>query len=382
MRLLEYESKRIFEENGIPIPPSFDLTTIEQLKSQWGSISEEVIVKSQIAIGGRGKAGLIKIADNYDQAQELSKEFMGKEIGGHKVEAILIEERANILKEIYASVAIDASRRQFLYILCKEGGVDIEQLAHTNPDAISKYYIDTEEGVSDSLLDEMARSIVDEEELLSETKDILSKLWSLTKKLDAQLVEINPLGIVEINKEKKVIALDAKMILDDNASYRQPKIKELSDKKMTDREKEASEAGFAFVPLEGNIGIMANGAGLTLALLDTLTDQGLKPANFLDVGGGASSERVYKAISLLFSMKPKSILINIFGGITRCDDVAKGIIEALKKFNEQGKDIPPFYIRLSGTKQKEGVQILQKENIKAFNTIKEAIDAMKADWTN
>lgn len=204
---------------------------------------------------------------------------------------------------------------------------------------------------------------------MSSAIDIFLKLWEITIKTEAQLVEINPLVLTP----SSLIAVDGKMILDDDAAFRQLLIQELEEKKLSDLEKLAKEAGFSFVELDGDIGILANGAGLTMALLDVLSQIGLSPANFLDVGGGASKERVYKALELIFKLKPKCVLINIFGGITRCDIVAEAIIQALKDFS----NAPPMVIRLTGTKEKEGIDLLKRENINAFKDVMEAVNKVK-----
>lgn len=368
LRLLEYESKRIFKQQGIPIPNSFEITSLDELKVKWGSTSNAVVVKGQIAIGGRGKAGLIKKADGVDDALAKAAEILPRTVGEHKVEAILVEERAQIHHEIYCSITVDAARRNFVFIISLEGGIDIEQVAKTNPDAIKKYYVPVE-GPDDGFFANMVEKMPFEANTKTEIITVLKKLWDINTVTEAQLVEINPLGVTD----KGVMALDAKMILDDNASFRNKIISDLRAVKLSELEKIAEKANFSFVELDGDIAIMANGAGLTLALLDQLSAEGIKPANFLDVGGGAGPERVFKALELLKSMNPAAILINIYGGITRCDDVAKGILEAVDKFDQ----MPPLYIRLTGTKEKEGREILANQGINAVKTIQEAIDLMK-----
>ncbi|MHA1448555.1 MAG: succinate--CoA ligase subunit beta [Candidatus Hodarchaeales archaeon] len=367
MRLLEYESKRIFREYGMAIPLSFDAKTIDEIREKWGTVGNNVVVKGQIAIGGRGKAGLIKIADGLEDAIEKASEILPRTVGEHKIEAILIEERANILHEIYCSITIDAAKRGFVFIISLEGGVDIEEVAKTKPEAIKKYYVPPE-GVNDPFFEKMVSEMPFESGTREEIKVVLEKLWQINLETEAQLVEINPLGVTD----KGVFALDAKMILDDNASFRNTTIKDLRSQKLSELEKIAEEANFSFVELDGDIAIMANGAGLTLALLDQLSAEGIKPANFLDVGGGAGPERVFKALKLLKSMNPRAILVNIYGGITRCDDVANGIIEATEKLT----DMPPLYIRLTGTKEDEGREILANKGINAVKTIQEAITMM------
>jgi succinyl-CoA synthetase beta subunit len=327
------------------------------------------IVKSQIAIGGRKKAGLIKIAQNSEEAISLCREFFHKKVAGFQVEAILIEELTEINHEYYCSIALDASGRQFFIIASKEGGIDIELVAKSNPKAIIKENFSIKEGLTEEIAYKVGQKLGLSEELLDSAKIIFIKLWEITINLEAQLVEINPLVLTPSG----LIALDGKMIVDDDAAFRQAIIQEIQEKKLSDLEKTAKEAGFSFVQLEGDIGILANGAGLTMALLDVLSKLELKPANFLDVGGGASKERVYKALELIFRLNPKCILINIFGGITRCDIVAEAIIQALDDF----KDTPPMIIRLTGTNEAEGISLLKKEGIIAYTDVMEAVKKVK-----
>lgn len=327
------------------------------------------IVKSQIAIGSRKKAGLIKIVETKKEAISLCNEFFNKEVAGYQVEAILIEGLADIKHEYYCSIALDASGRQFFIIASKEGGIDIEEVSKTNPAAIIKERFTYNEGLSEKLANEVTGRLGFTGDLLDSATNLIMKLWKITKELEAQLVEINPLVLTPSG----LIAVDGKMILDDDSAFRQPLIKDLQSKKLSELEKLAKEAGFSFVELAGNIGILANGAGLTMALLDVLSELGLKPANFLDVGGGASKERVYKALELLFRMNPKCVLVNIYGGITRCDIVAEAIIQALKDF----ENTPPMVIRLTGTKDMEGIALLQKSKIEAFRNVLEAVQKVK-----
>jgi succinyl-CoA synthetase beta subunit len=312
---------------------------------------------------------LIKIAQTTEEALSLCTTFFEREVAGFQVEAILIEELAQIEHEYYCSIALDASGRQFFIIASKEGGIDIEEVAKTNPEAIIKEAFSYQEGLTDEISQRVATKLGFSDEILVSAILILKKLWEICINLEAQLVEINPLVLTPSG----LIAVDGKMILDDDAAFRQPVIQELQKIKLSDLEKLAKEAGFSFVELDGDIGILANGAGLTMALLDILSELGLKPANFLDVGGGASRERVYKALELLFMLKPRSILINIFGGITRCDIVAEAIIQALKDF----KNTPPMIIRLTGTNEAEGIAILKKEGISAYKDVMEAVKKIK-----
>lgn len=290
-------------------------------------------------------------------------------VAGFHVEAILIEELAQIDHEYYCSIALDASGRQFYIIASREGGIDIEEVSKTNPEAIIKESFTLSDGLSEDLATKVSKKLGFTGEFFDSAISLFKKLWEITKNVEAQLVEINPLVLTPSG----LIAVDGKMILDDDTAFRQPIVQELQDKKLSQLEKLAKEAGFSFVELSGEIGILANGAGLTMALLDVLSELGLNPANFLDVGGGASKERVYKALELLFKMTPKAVLVNIYGGITRCDVVAEAIIQALEDF----KDTPPMVIRLTGTNDKEGITLLNNAGITAFQNVMDAVQKVK-----
>jgi succinyl-CoA synthetase beta subunit len=341
----------------------------ENIENKVKQFTYPAIIKSQIAIGSRKKAGLIKIAKTAEEALSLCNAFFEKMVAGFQVEAILIEELAQIDHEYYCSIALDASGRQFFIIASKEGGIDIEEVSKTRPEAIIKENFSYREGLTEVLAKKIAINLGFTQELVDSAGKLFLKLWEITKNLEAQLVEINPLVLTPSG----LVAVDGKMILDDDSAFRQQIVKKLQAKKLSELEKLAKEAGFSFVELDGEIGILANGAGLTMALLDILSNLGLKPANFLDVGGGASKERVYKALELLFKMNPKTVLVNIYGGITRCDVVAEAIIKALKDF----KGTPPIVIRLTGTKDTEGIAILEQVGINAFQDVMDAVNKVK-----
>ncbi len=367
--MLEYESKRIFKKFEIPLAKNLIIEKGEVIEEKVNQFIYPAIIKSQIAIGSRKKAGLIKIAKSKEEALSFCKEFFTREVAGFQVEAILIEELAKVDNEYYCSIALDASGRQFFIIASREGGIDIEEVSKTNPEAIIKESFKLTEGLSYELAKKVSKQLGFAGKLLDSAIMVFKKLWEITKSVEAQLVEINPLVLTPSG----LVAVDGKMILDDDSAFRQPIIKDLQEKKLSDLELIAKEAGFSFVELEGEIGILANGAGLTMALLDVLSNVGLKPANFLDVGGGASKERVCKALELLFKMSPKAVLVNIYGGITRCDIVAEAIIQALNDF----KNTPPMVIRLMGTKDTEGIALLNNEGLHAYQDVMKAIKAVK-----
>ncbi|MEJ2248832.1 MAG: acetate--CoA ligase family protein [Candidatus Lokiarchaeota archaeon] len=341
MRLLEYESKDVFHKYNIPLTKNILIQRNDNIEERVQQFQYPAMVKSQIAIGSRKKAGLIKLAQNPHESMTICNDFFSKDFDKFKVESILIEELVNVQHEYYCSIALDASRRKFFIIASKEGGIDIEEVSKNHPEAIIKEGFTLKDGLDPKLAEKVSRYLDFSDENLTIAKKIFEALWRIVVDLEAQLVEINPL----VMTPSGLIAVDAKMILDDDSAFRQPLVKKLQTKKLTKLEKFAREAGISFVELNGNIGILANGAGLTMALIDVLSNLNLKAANFLDVGGGASKERVYKALELLFKINPKAVLVNIFGGITRCDVVAEAIVEALQDF----QDIPPIVIRLTGT---------------------------------
>ena len=369
MRLLEYEAKEIFSEYRIPLAKRLVIIKGDNVKEKINQFDFPAIIKSQIAIGSRKKAGLIKIAQTKDEALSLCEEFFRRKVGNYGVEAILLEGLADIKHEYYCSIALDTSGRRFILIASAEGGIDIEEVAATRPEAIIKQPISLLEGLSEDTARKVARQLGLQENLIESAKDLFLKLWQIAKEKEAQLVEINPLVLTP----NGLIAVDGKMMIDDNAAFRQQIVKDLQERKLTELEKTAQRVGFSFVELNGDIGILANGAGLTMALLDVLAQHGLAGMNFLDVGGGASKERVYEALKLIFTMKPKAVLINIYGGITRCDVVADAILQTLKEFPEA----PPMVIRLTGTREVEGVAILKAAGINAFQDMIDAVDKLK-----
>ncbi len=367
--MLEYESKEIFAEFGIPLAKFIIINNSSEIEDKTKKFFYPAMIKSQIAIGSRKKAGLIKIAQTQEDAVSLCREFFSRNVAGFTVEAIIIEELAKIDQEYYCSIAVDTSGRQFYLIASKEGGIDIEEVSKERPEAIIKLNFSYSSGLTENIARVAATRLGLSGTSLQLGINIFLKLWEITKKLETQLVEINPL----VMTPSGLIAVDGKMILDDDAAFRQPIIKTLQERKLSELEKLAKKAGFSFVELSGEIGILANGAGLTMALLDVLSDLGLQPANFLDVGGGASKERVYKALELIFKLQPKIVLVNIFGGITRCDIVAQAIIQALKDFS----DAPPMVIRLTGTNEKEGIALLKEANMDAFQDVMDAVKKVK-----
>ncbi|MBU4502734.1 MAG: ADP-forming succinate--CoA ligase subunit beta [Nanoarchaeota archaeon] len=338
MKLKEYQGKEIFHDNGIKIPDSFLITSPEQIKELKG----EVVLKAQVLHGGRGKAGLIQTATQED-AKQKAEEMFKKD-----VKEILVEEKVDVKEEYYLSITIDRTEKKAMLMFSKEGGIDIEELAEKHPKKIKKYYLDEEFSPKKTAKE------------LEIPQWLIEKLYEIFKKYDLELIEINPLVKVDDN----LLALDSKIIVDDNALFRQ---KFEKDESLTDIEKKAKEAGLSYVELEGNIGIIGNGAGLVMSTLDMVNHYGGKVANFLDVGGGADKEKMEKSLELVMIKKPKGIFINIFGGITRCDDIAQGLIDYKKEHNIE----IPVVIRMIGTNEEEAKKILEENQIHFINSMEE-----------
>lgn len=355
MKFREYEAKQFFREAGIPVPNSVLITKVEEAKTALKNVAEKVVLKAQVDVGGRGKAGGILPASE-ETVEATAKELFGKLIKGLAVEKILVEEALSIQHEYYISITIDRSRKRPVILFSEEGGVEIETLAKERPEALKRVYVDPS---FTTLPDFVVRNVIGTAP--KEIGAVLKRLYQVFVEKDAILVEINPL----VMTEKGIIAADGKVIIDDNALTRQG-ISENRD--LTEREKEAEKHGFSYVELDGNIGVIGNGAGLTMATLDIIAHYQGKAANFLDVGGGADAERVCHAVKLVASMPGvKVIVVNLLGGITRCDEVAKGIIAA---------DVPQkIIVRMAGTNEAEGRVLLESRNYTMLTTMDEAIRA-------
>ena len=355
MKFREYEAKQIFRDAGIPTPNSELIVSAEEAAEALGRVAEKVVLKAQVDVGGRGKAGGILPA-TAETVDATAKELFGKLIKGLPVEKVLVEEALEISHEYYVSITIDRSKKRPVILFSEEGGVEIETLAKERPEALRRIYVDPS---FTTLPDFVVRNVIGTAP--KEIGAIVKKLFDVFIKKDAILVEINPL----VATPKGIIAADGKVILDDNALARQG-ISENRD--LTEREKEAEKHGFSYVELDGEIGVIGNGAGLTMATLDIISYYEGKAANFLDVGGGADAERVCHAVKLVSSMPGvKVIVVNLLGGITRCDEVAKGIIEA----GVEQKII----VRIAGTNEAEGKRLLEENNYLMLPTMDEAIRA-------
>ncbi len=378
MKLHEYQSKLIFAEYGIPIPKGRVAATASEAKQIAEELGGRIVVKSQVLVGGRGKAGGIRLAKTPQEAEELATQILSMEIKGLPVRKVLIDSAANIEKEIYLGITNDRAARKPVMMASSEGGVDIEEVARRMPEKIIKVHIDPLLGLRDYQARDIAAGIDLSRILWRAFGQIAHGLWKAYESCDANLAEINPLVITT---EGNLLAVDGKMVIDDNALFRHP---DLADKRDLDVEAqaeiEARKYGLSFIKLDGDIGCMVNGAGLAMTTMDIIKLFGGDPANFLDIGGGASTEKVTAAFRIILSdPNIRAVLINIFGGITRGDTVARGILTAL----EEIKPDIPMVVRLIGTNAKEGRQILSDANMITADTLadaaQKAIAAAKGD---
>ncbi|ABW15324.1 succinyl-CoA synthetase, beta subunit [Parafrankia sp. EAN1pec] len=364
MDLFEYQAKKLFAEHGVPVPTGKIATTPQQAREIATELGGKVVVKAQVKAGGRGKAGGVKVADGPDDAFEKASAILGMDIKGHTVHSVLVEQASNIAEEYYASFLLDRANRTFLAMASREGGMEIEEVAATNPEALARIHIDPLTGVDAAKAREIAVAAKLPEAAIEGASVLLVKLWEVFVKADATLVEVNPLILTG---DGKVIALDGKVTLDENADFRHPENAELVDVAAVDPlEQKAKEKGLNYVKLEGQVGIIGNGAGLVMSTLDVVTYAGeefggQRPANFLDIGGGASAEVMANGLSIILSdPSVKSVFVNIFGGITACDAVANGIVQALAIVGDVST---PLVVRLDGNNAEEGRRILKEANL-------------------
>lgn len=369
MKIHEYQGKELFDRMGIPTAKGKVCRSVSEVLSAYDELGlKSAVVKAQVLTGGRGKAGGIKMVNNRAEIEAAAKAILGMDIKGLIVDRVMVAEAVEIKAEYYFSFAVDRNAKSVVMILSREGGVEIEDVAAKTPEKIYKIPIFPFVGIPDFLAKKAAAMLFNEWGLVSQGYKMIQNLYKLMVATDASLVEVNPLVVTN---DGRVIALDAKLNFDDNAIYRQPEIESLYEPDEEEkRELEAKSNGFSFVHLGGEIGCMVNGAGLAMATMDLIKLYGGKPANFLDIGGSSNPRKVIEAMKLLLSDKEvKVVLINIFGGITRCDDVARGLISA---FNEIKTDIP-IVIRLTGTNEKEGRAMLEGTPFHSAETMGEAI---------
>jgi succinyl-CoA synthetase beta subunit len=369
MNLHEYQSKHIFAEYGIPIPHGRVASNSTEAKQIAEELGGHVVIKSQVLVGGRGKAGGIRLAKNPQEAEEIATQILGMEIKGLPVRKVLVDEAANIETEIYLGITNDRADRKPAIMASSAGGVDIEEVAKKTPEKIVRVGIDPLLGLRDYQARDLAAGIDLPRAHWRTFGQIASGLWRAYLESDATLAEINPLVITS---RERLLAVDGKMVLDDNSLFRHPDLAEMRDLDVEPKaETDARKYSLSFIKLDGQIGCMVNGAGLAMATMDIIKLHGGKPANFLDIGGGASSEKVAAALRIILSdPNVRAVLFNIFGGITRGDEVARGIITAL----EEVKTDIPMVARLVGTNAEEGRQILSAANMITAETL---VDAAK-----
>jgi succinyl-CoA synthetase beta subunit len=367
MKLHEYQSKQIFAKYGIPIPKGRVAATAEEAKTIAEELGSRVVIKSQVLVGGRGKAGGIRLAKTPEEAREVATQILSMEIKGLPVRKVLVDEAAGIEKEIYLGITNDRAARKPVIMASAAGGVEIEEVARTTPEKIVKVHIDPLLGLRDYQARDLAVGIDLPKDHWRTFGQIARGLWQAFIECDATLAEINPLVITA---DKRLVALDGKMVIDDNALFRHNDLGEMRDlDEEAPSETEARKYGLSFIKLDGNIGCMVNGAGLAMTSMDLIKLYGGEPANFLDIGGGASAEKVAAALRIILSdSNVKAVLFNVFGGITRGDEVARGILAALKEV----KTSVPMVTRLIGTNAEEGRQILANAQMITAETLAEA----------
>ncbi|MEU1627492.1 ADP-forming succinate--CoA ligase subunit beta [Streptomyces sp. NPDC020096] len=367
MDLFEYQARDLFAKHGVPVLEGEVIDTPEAAREVTERLGGRVVVKAQVKTGGRGKAGGVKLADNPADAVEKATAILGMDIKGHTVHKVMLAQTAQIAEEYYVSFLLDRANRTFLAMASVEGGMEIEEVAATKPEALAKIPVDANEGVTEAKAREIVEAANFPAELHDQLVEILKSLWTVFIKEDALLVEVNPLAKTP---EGKVLAIDGKVSLDENARFRQPEHEALEDKAAANPLEAAAKAkGLNYVKLDGEVGIIGNGAGLVMSTLDVVAYAGerhgnVKPANFLDIGGGASAEVMANGLEIILGDPDvKSVFVNVFGGITACDAVANGIVQALELLKSKGEDVnKPLVVRLDGNNAELGRKILTDAN--------------------
>jgi succinyl-CoA synthetase beta subunit len=373
MELFEYQARDLFEAKGVPVLGGAVASTPEEARSAAQRLGGKVVVKAQVKIGGRGKAGGVKLAENADDAFEKAKAILGMDIKGHVVRKVMIAEAAPIESEYYLAILLDRAARSFLVMASVAGGMDIEEVAHKTPEKLARVHIDVNEGLSKEKAVEIIKQGAFPADVMEKVADVLVLLWKTFQESDATLVEVNPLVKTT---DGRIIALDGKVTLDDNSAFRHPDHEALIDHAATNPlEALAKEKDLNYVKLEGEVGVIGNGAGLVMSTLDVVAyageKYGVKPANFLDIGGGASAQVMADGLSIILGDPAvRSVFVNVFGGITACDAVANGIIQALEMLGD--KATKPLVVRLDGNNVLEGRRILNE----AKHPLVEQVDTM------
>jgi succinyl-CoA synthetase beta subunit len=369
MRLHEYQAKQVFADAGVPTPDATLATTVEEAVAAAEDIGYPVAIKAQVHVGGRGKAGGIKLAEDVDEARAAAEAIIGMDLKGYHVDTVLVEQAVDFVNELYVGVTMDRGEGQPVAMVSTRGGVDIEEVAAEEPEAIATEHVDPAFGMHPYQARKAVYDAGVDRDIAGDVASVLSTLYELWADKDGSDAEINPLMVTA---ENEVIAADAVMNIDGDALFRHPDLAEMEDEAAEDElEAKANDYGFDYVRLEGNVGIIGNGAGLVMTTLDLVDYYGGEPANFLDIGGGAKAERVTNALDMVFSDENvDSVVFNIFGGITRGDEVAEGINTALEQFDEIPK---PVVVRLAGTNAEEGMEILNTDLVQVEGTLEDAV---------
>ncbi|RIJ51200.1 ADP-forming succinate--CoA ligase subunit beta [Clavibacter lycopersici] len=379
MDLFEYQARDLFESYGVPVLPGIVADTAEEVRAAAEKLGGTVVVKAQVKTGGRGKAGGVKVAQSADAAFEAAEGILGLDIKGHTVHRVMVAAGARIAEEFYFSILLDRAERSYLCLASYEGGMEIEELAVTRPEALARIEIDPVAGIDAAKAEEIARAASFPEELIAKVAPVFERLWWVYRDEDATLVEVNPLVLTESGD---IIALDGKVTLDENAGFRHEGHAALEDAAAADPlEAKAKESDLNYVKLDGQVGIIGNGAGLVMSTLDVVSyagesHGGVRPANFLDIGGGASAEVMAAGLDVILGDEQvTSVFVNVFGGITSCDAVANGIVGALDKLGDAATK--PLVVRLDGNNVEEGRRILEERAhplVTVVGTMDEAAD--------
>ncbi|ELZ03817.1 ADP-forming succinate--CoA ligase subunit beta [Natrialba aegyptia] len=372
MKLHEYQAKDVFADAGVPTPSSQLASDVDGVLTAAEEIGYPVAVKAQVQVGGRGKAGGIKLAEDEDEAREAAESILGMDLKGYSVERVLVEEAVDFTNELYVGITMDRGEGKPVAMVSTKGGVNIEEVAEEDPDAIAREHIDPAFGMHPFQARKAVYDAGVDKSVANDVASVLTTLYDLWESRDGSDAEINPLMVTA---DDDVIAADAVMNIDEDALFRQPELAEMEEEAASggdELEQKADEYDFDYVRLEGNVGIIGNGAGLVMTTLDLVDYYGGEPANFLDVGGGAKAERIANALDMVFSDdNVDSVVFNIFGGITRGDEVARGINEALEQFDEIPK---PVVVRLAGTNWEEGMEILNEDLVTVEQTLEDAVE--------
>jgi len=370
--LLEYQGKQLLSRHGVPVPEGAPADSVDDAVQRARDLGFPCVIKAQVQVGGRGKAGGIKVAHDPEEAREHAQAILGMDIRGHTVHQVWVERASDIAAEYYASIVFDRSGKAPLVLLSTRGGMDIEEVAADDPAAIARLHVDPLLGFQDFHARRLAFAAGVDADVVRPVGQLLSRLYEAFVGEEAMLVEVNPLIVTS---ERDVMALDAKVTLDGNGLFRHPENAELRDPSAEDpQEQMAKERGLTYVKLDGDIGVLGNGAGLVMSTLDVVAQAGGHPANFLDAGGGAKAEEIVNAVEVMLSNpKVKAVLFNIFGGITRGDEVARGLIEAFAQVKPQ----VPFVVRINGTNEEEGLRLLAEADLPNV-TVEKTMDAAAA----